>query len=121
MVEKPAQEDVLGLVMARFQTELEGYSDREAWYITDADRHYPDLRCIANGRQLRRACAYRALFYAVGRSHERASDTLYSIQRDHFNEEYEKAMASLVLAFKSGSGDDADSGQSISVIYQDRA
>ena len=102
-----AGDDVVGKVLKMFADQVGGHSAAEAWYITDAERTYPDLRCIANAGQLRLACACRALELALGREHQRADDTAYSTLRDKFGEEYERAMASLTLAFKSGGGDNA--------------
>ncbi len=116
-----AGEDVLGAVARIFKDELGGHGAGEAWFIADASRHYPDLRCIANPGQLRIACAHRALAIALGREHQRASETAYSELRDHHNAEYERALASLVLAFKSGSGDTAGRGGATSSYRAARA
>jgi len=102
-----AGEDVLGAVAKMFKDELGGHGSAEAWFITDASRNYPDLRRIANPGQLRIGCAHRALAIALGREHQRASETAYSELRDYHNAEYQRALTSLVLAVKSGSGDNA--------------
>ena len=115
-----ATEDVLGKVSAIYKDVLEGHGSPEAWYIVDASRQYPDLRRIANPGQLRVACAHHALEIAVGRSHQMATNTMYSSQRDYHAQEYERAMAALTLTFKSGSGDDAQESASAQVIRQER-
>ena len=102
-----AGDDVISAMLARFEDELGGYSAAEAWYITDATRAYPDLRRIANPAQLRRSCAHRALALSLGRSHNRADETTFSELRDYHNAEYMAALESIVLAIKTGSGDDA--------------
>lgn len=103
-----AGEDILGRVAAIFRQRLGGHGAKEAWYITDAERVYPDLRRLANPDQLRLACAHRALAIALGRSHERADETVYSALRDYHNEQFDSTMSSLVLALKPGSGDNAN-------------
>ncbi|NQU75030.1 MAG: hypothetical protein HQ546_01805 [Planctomycetes bacterium] len=105
-----AGEDVIGKVTRLFRDELGGYGTAEAWFITDASRHYPDLRRIANPGQLQLACAYRTLEIALGRHHQRAGDTIYSVLRDKFAAECEAAMSSLTIAFKSGSGNTTTTG-----------
>lgn len=115
-----AQDDVIGKVAARYQDELSGYGAREAWWITDAGRSYPDLRRIANPAQLRLACAHRALAIAIGRSHQRAENTMYSELRDHHNAQYEAAMQALVLTTKSGDADNASDQGRASVIQVSR-
>ena len=116
-----AGDDVIGKVMKIFQDSLGGHGSPEAWYITDAERTYPDLRCIANPGQLRIATAYRALEMALGREHQRADDTAYSVLRDKFGEEFNRAMGSLALALKAGSGDNASVSETISTIRLSRA
>ena len=116
-----AGEDVLGKVMAIFRDQLDSYGTQEAWFITDADRTYPDVRRVANPGQLRLACAHHSLEIALGRSHQMGSETMYSALRDHHAEEYRRAMDSLQLAFKTGSGDDVDYGRSASAHRMDRA
>ena len=104
-----AGEDVIGQVMAIYREALGGYGAAEAWYIRDAERSYPDLRRLANPGQLRLAAAWHTLEIALGAAHTRASPTMYSELRDYFRSRYEEAMRSLVLAIKSGSGDNATS------------
>jgi len=116
-----AGEDILGKVAAMFRSELGGYGAAEAWFITDATRSYPDLRRLANPAQLRLACAHHALEIMMGSSHEMASSTMYSVQRDYHKEEYERAMSALFLAFKAGGGDDAVAKATTTVIHQERA
>ena len=116
-----AGEEIIGRLMAMYKEQVEGYGTTEAWYITDATRAYPDLRRLANPGQLRLACAHRALAIALGRSHQRADETMYSELRDYHNDQFERAMASLVLAFKAGSGDNANDDRSAGVAYQSRA
>lgn len=102
-----AGEDVLAAVAKIFRDQIGGHGAPEAWWITDATRSYPDLRMIANPDQLRRACAHRALQHALGREHQRAGDTAFSALRDYHEEHYMAAIASLHLALKAGSGDNA--------------
>lgn len=116
-----ASHDVLGKVMAIYQDQLGGYAAAEAWFITDAQRSFPDLRCIANPGQLRVACAYHALEMACGSAHQRAGETMYSENRDYFRGLYERAMSTLVMAFKSGSGDDAADSASAQTVRMERA
>jgi len=116
-----AGEDVLGKVAAIFKDRLGGHGSGEAWFITDADRVYPDLRKIANPGQLRLACATHALEIAIGRSHQRADPTMYSAQRDYFREQYESAMSALQLAFKGGDADDASDDGTVASLRLDRA
>lgn len=116
-----AGDDVIGRVMRMFQDELDGFGTPEAWYITDATRLFPDLRRIANPAQLRLACAFRALELMIGRSHTRAGETTYSVLRDKFHDDFEQAMGSLSLAFKTGSGDDAVETGNITSIRLSRA
>jgi len=116
-----AGDDVMGKVLAMFKDRLGGHGSKEAWYIADAQRTYPDLRRIANPAQLRLACTFRALSFMVGRSHERANDTMYSDQRDYFNAEFERAMNALVLAVKGGNDDDAGDSTSASIQHMSRA
>ena len=92
-----------------YREALGGYGAAEAWYIRDAERSYPDLRRLANPGQLRLAAAWHTLEIALGAAHTRASPTMYSELRDYFRSRYEEAMRSLVLAIKSGSGDNATS------------
>lgn len=105
-----AGEDVLARVAVMFRAQLGGHGAAEAWFITEATRNLPDLRRIANPAQLRIACAHRALEIAIGRSHKTGGETMYSRLRDYHRAEYERAMASLVLAVRPGSGDAASSG-----------
>ncbi len=105
-----AGEDLLAKVSAMFRDQLGGHGAAEAFFIADASRSYPDLRRIANPAQLRIACAHRALAIAVGRSHKMGGDTMYSRLRDYHQAEYERAMASLVLAIRPGDGDAAARG-----------
>lgn len=114
-----ASEDVLAKVGAVFQDLLGGYGAAEAWFITDAPRVFPDLRRIANPAQLRVACAHRALEIAIGRSHKMGAETMYSRLRDYHRAEYDRAMASLVLASRPGRGG-ASAGASTGVIRQSR-
>jgi len=116
-----AGDDVLGKVSAIFRENFDGHGAIEAWFITDADRAYPDLRRIANPGQLRTACAYHALEIALGRSHQRGKETMYSSLRDYFQQQYERAMGSLSLAFKVGSGDNAHAASFATVARMDRA
>jgi len=99
---RAAGQDVLALVARLFQDQVGGYGAAEAWYITDAEQIVPDLRRIANPGQLRLACAYRALQIGVGRDHQAAGETAYSDLRDHFADEYTRAMNSLSIALTSG-------------------
>ncbi len=99
-----AGEDVLAGVAKLFADALGGHVTAAAWYITDATRSVPDLRRIANPAQLRLACAYRALEIALGRSHHRAEDTVYSVLRDRFAAEHAHALASLTLGVTDGEG-----------------
>ena len=99
-----AGEDVQGKVSAMFQDQLGGYGAAVAWFIPDASRTFPDLRRIANPAQLRSACAHRALEIALGRSHKMGSETMYSRLRDYHRAEYERALASLVLAIRPNGG-----------------
>lgn len=115
-----ASEDVMAKVMAIYADKLGGYGAAEAWYITDADRSYPDLRCISNPAQLRLACTYRALAIALRRSHDRTGGTMYSEKGDKFQAEYETAMMALVMAFKGGDASDAIESQSPVVVRQVR-
>ncbi len=115
-----AGEDVLCKVTAAFRQHVGGHGSGEAWFITDAARVHPDLRRIANPGQLRMACAYHALEIALGRSHQRGQNTMYSNLRDYFQQQYDRAMASLSLAFKTG-GADARNGSAAAVIRMDRA
>lgn len=115
-----AGDDVIGKVTKRYQDELGGFGAREAWWIADSDRAYPDLRRIANPAQLRSACAHRALAFALGSSHQRAEETMYSAERDYHNAEYAAAIQALVLTTKSGDGDDASDSGRASVIQIQR-
>ncbi len=92
-----AGEDVLARANRLFEEQL-GAGAPAAWFIKDDARTYPDLRLISNPAQLRLACAYRALAVALGRQHDRADDTAYSVLRDCFAREYENAMKSISLA-----------------------
>jgi len=105
-----AGEDVLAKVNAMFRDQLGGHGAAEAFFIADASRSYPDLRRIANPAQLRIACAHRALAIGVGRSHKMGGETMYSRLRDYHQAEYERAMASLVLAIRPGDGNAAARG-----------
>jgi len=102
-----AGEDLLARATAMFRDQLGGHGAAEAWFIQNASHSYPDLRRIANPAQLRSACAHRALAIAIGRSHKMGGDTMYSRLRDYHHGEYERAMASLVLAVRPGDGDAA--------------
>lgn len=116
-----AGDDVIGKVCVIFREYLGGIASGEAWFITDADRYYPDLRMIANPAQLRLACANRALAIAIGRSHQMAEDTMYSQLRDFHEAQYKDAMASLVLVFKAGSGDDVTEDKTVGSTRLERA
>jgi len=98
-----AGEDVLAKVSAMFRDRLGGQS-AGAWFLADDSRDLPDLRRIANPAQLRLACAHRALEIALGRSHRTGAESMYSRLRDYHRAEFDRAMASLVLAFRPGSG-----------------
>jgi len=111
-----AHGDVMARVMQLFMDELGGYGAQEAWFIDDADRTYPDLRKISNPDQLRQACAYRTLDLAIRRDHLRADPTMYSETANHWAEQYEAAIGGLRLAFKPGSGDDADESSSSGLV-----
>ena len=111
-----AGEEVLSAVSRIFRDALGGYGSPEAWFITDASRSYPDLRRIANPAQLRIAAAHKALEVALGRSHQRANATMYSELRDYHAMKYEAAMASLLLALKPGSGDNAEDSISAATV-----
>lgn len=115
-----AGEDVLAAVAKIYRDQLGGHGAAEAWFITDATRSYPDLRRIANPDQLRRACAHRALQVALGREHQRATDTMFSTLRDYHEQQYLQALASLSLAFKSGSGDNAEENKGPLTIRLER-
>ena len=98
-----AGEDVLAKVSAMFHDRLGGQAS-EAWFLADGHRDLPDLRRIANPAQLRLACAHRALEIALGRSHRTGAESMYSRLRDYHRAEFDRAMTSLVLAFRPGSG-----------------
>ena len=115
-----AGEEILGLLTQRFREQLGGHGAKEAWFITDAERLLPDLRRIANPDQVRLACAHRALAIAIGRSHQLADPTMFSELQNRHNAECESAMASLVLAIKAGSGDDASESKSPTSVSQSR-
>ena len=116
-----AGEDVLAKVAAIFRRQVGGSGAPEAWFITDAGRARPDLRRIANPGQLRMACAYHALEIALGRSHQRGGETMYSSLRDYFHQQYDRAMGSLSLAFKTGGGSDVHDASTANVLRMDRA
>ena len=116
-----AGEDVLGQVATMFRRSLGGHGSPEAWFIDDATRVWPDLRRLANPGQLRSACAYHALEIALGRSHQRGSETMYSSLRDYFQQQYDRAMGSLSLAFKTGGGADAHDATTANVARMERA
>ena len=116
-----AGEDVLARVTAMFRRHVGGAGAPEAWFIADAGRARPDLRRIANPGQLRMACAYHALEIALGRSHQRGGETMYSSLRDYFQQQYDRAMGSLSLAFKTGGSADAHDGPTANVVRMDRA
>ncbi len=99
-----AGEDVLAKVSAMFRDRLGGRA-AQAWFLPDANRDLPDLRRIANPAQLRLACAHRALEIALGRSHRTGAESMYSRLRDYHRGEFDRAMASLVLAFRPAGGD----------------
>ena len=98
-----AGEDVLAKVSAIFRDRLGGQA-AGAWFLADAGRDLPDLRRIANPAQLRLACAHRALEIALGRSHRTGGESMYSRLRDYHRAEFDRAMASLVLAFRPAGG-----------------
>ena len=81
----------------------------------------PDLRRLANPGQLRMACAYHALEIALGRSHQRGAESMYSSLRDYFQRQYDRVLDSVSLAFKTGDGADAQSADSTDVVRMDRA
>ncbi len=104
-----ACQDVLARTAAMFRDTLGGHASAAAWFIADAGRSLPDLRRIANPAQLRVAAAHRALEIALGRCHRSGAETMYSRLRDYHHGEWERAMASLVLAVRGGEGDVAAS------------
>ncbi len=112
-----AGEDVLAKVAAMFRDRLGGQS-AQAWFLADANRDLPDLRRIANPAQLRLACAHRALEIALGRSHRTGGESMYSRLRDYHRGEFDRAMASLVLAFRPGCGGQAQAAASSAVRQQ---
>ena len=116
-----AGEDVLAAVAKMYRDQIGGHGAAEAWFITDATRSCPDLRKIANPAQLRRACAHRALQIALGREHQRASNTMFSELRDYHEQQYLDALGSVVLAIKSGSGDNASTERAASTVRMSRA
>ena len=61
-----------------------------------------DPERIANPAQLRVACAHRALAIGIARTHKVGEDTMYKRLRDYHAAEYERALASLVLAVRPG-------------------
>jgi hypothetical protein len=107
-----AGEDVLARVSAMYRDALGGAAAAEAWFLADASRQVPDLRRVANPAQLRLAAAHRALQIALGRSHRSGSDTMYSRLRDYHAAEYDRALASLVLAMRPAAGGAASTGSS---------
>ena len=108
-----AGEDVLAKVSVMFRDRLGGQA--QAWFLADAARDLPDLRRIANPAQLRLACAHRSLEIALGRSHRTGGESMFSRLRDYHRGEFDRAMASLVLAFRSGSGQTARGATSSAV------
>ncbi len=112
-----AGEDVLAKVSAMFRDRFGGRA-AQAWFLADADRDLPDLRRIANPAQLRLACAHRALEIALGRSHRTGGESMYSRLRDYHRAEFDRAMASLVLAFRPPGGGPAQAAASGSVRPQ---
>lgn len=112
--------DVMAYVSKKFRDELGGVPAASAWFIGDGKHSYPDLRRIANPAQLRQACAYRALVICIGRSHMTGEESMYSKLRDEFDEQYGRALHSLVLALKGGSADDASDSKSASAVRQVR-
>ncbi len=116
-----AGEDVLSKVAGMFRRQLGGGGSAEAWFITDAARAWPDLRRVANPGQLRMGCAYHALEIALGRSHQRGAESMYSSLRDYFQRQYDRAMGSVSLAFKTGGGADAQYAGSANIVRMDRA
>jgi hypothetical protein len=96
-----AGEDVLARITRLFEDAL-GAAAPDAWFIRDAERTYPDLRRLANPGQLRLACACRVLQLALGRQHDRADNTAFSVLRDSFGKEFEAAMQSVRLALRTG-------------------
>jgi len=118
---RAAGDDVLSQVAAMFRRSVGGHGAVESWFIADATRAWPDLRRLANPGQLRMACAYHALEIALGRSHQRGGETMYSNLRDYFARRYDRAMSSLSLAFKTGDGWDAHEASAANVVRMDRA
>jgi len=112
-----AGEDVLAKVSAIFRDRLGGQA-AGAWFLADAGRDLPDLRRIANPAQLRLACAHRALEIALGRSHRTGGESMYSRLRDYHRAEFDRAMASLVLAFRPAGGGPTQAAASGAVRQQ---
>ncbi len=112
-----AGEDVLAKVSAMFRDRLGGQT-AGAWFLADDSRELPDLRRIANPAQLRMACAHRALEIAIGRSHRTGSESMYSRLRDYHRAEFDRAMASLVLAFRPSGGGPTQAAASGAVRQQ---
>lgn len=112
-----AGEDVLAKVSAMFRDRLGGQT-AGAWFLADDSRDLPDLRRIANPAQLRLACAHRALEIALGRSHRTGAESMYSRLRDYHRAEFDRAMASLVLAFRPSGGGSTQAAASAAVRQQ---
>ena len=90
---------------------LGGYGAPEHRNILTADRDYPDPRRISNPDQLRRIVALRSLSLAMGASHQRAGDTLYSVERDRYDAMADEAMSRLRLVINTDPDNDGDADE----------
>lgn len=106
-----ATKKTLLLASQLFRDQMGGYGAPENRYKTLAGRDYPDYRALANPDQLQDACVHWALMLALGRSHERSRETMYSQLRDHHDQKRREAIDSWNIAFNTDPDDDEDADE----------
>jgi hypothetical protein len=117
-----ATQKVLLQVSQVFREELGGYGAPEHRYRTGATRDHPRYDRLGNPDQLKEAAVHWALQLAFGRSHEMASETMYSELRDYHDRKCGEAIASWNLAINTDpdTDDDIDTAKSGGMVRIER-
>lgn len=106
-----ATKKTLLLVSQLFRDQMGGFGAPENRYRTLAGRDYPDYRTLANPDQLQDACVHWALMLALGRSHQRSHETMYSELRDYHDRKRREAIDSWNIALNTDPDNDADADE----------
>jgi len=106
-----ATKKTLLLASQLFRDQMGGFGAPENRYKTTASRDCPDYRVLANPDQLQDACVHWALTLALGRSHERSRETMYSERRDYHDQKRREAIDSWNIAINTDPDSDADADE----------